>query len=104
MADPSDGTAPSKPAHAVASNTTDASPDQAPPTVSSSPSAETRGSAGTSTAEGPSRAKADIPSDQGSGSDHVKTGAKSGHEAEAPGPRVDDEHDDTSDKTMKRQE
>ena len=103
MANASDGTAPNKPARALASNTTDTSSEKAPPAVSSSPSADTRGPSGTSTAEGPSRAKTNVPSAK-SGADHVKTGAKSGHEVSAPGERVDDEHDGAGDKTMTRQE
>ena len=103
MSKASDATAPSGPAHDVASNTTDNAKDTAPPVVSSNPSAETRECGGTSTREGPSHPKVHVPSDTG-GKDHVKQGAKGGHEIPAPGSRVDDEHDGHGDKTMKRQE
>ena len=74
--------------------------ETAPPAVSSNPSADTHGGAGTSTSEEPKHPKVDIPSSEGVRG-HIKKGAKSDAEVSPPGERVDDEADG---KIMKRQE
>ena len=102
MGKPSD-TAPEQPAKSVAENTTDTPKDSAPPAVPASPSADTRGGAGTSTAEGPSHPKVAVKP-AGEGKDHEKQGAKSEAEVPPPGERVDDESEGRDDKRMNRQE
>ena len=102
MAKASDDTAPEKPAKAVPANTGGAPDQTAPPSVPSSPSADTRGGGGTSTAEGPSHPKVDVPAK--GGEPHAQQGKRSEPKVPPPGERVDDENDDPGDKRMTRQE
>ena len=99
----SDETTPSDAAKTVASNTTDTPRHTAPPAVSSSPSADTRGDAGTSTAEGPSEPTRPLPDDAGS-APLRKSEADGKGEIAPPGERVDDEHEGRADKRLTRQE